>query len=174
MLVSDNKERIEKVRFWSTQSRDKARHYEHSELGYNYRMSNIVAGIGRGQLRVLDQRIEKKKYIFEYYRRELGQLDGVSFMPINEWNEPNCWLSCITLSGRVRPIDIIEALEAENIESRPIWKPMHLQPYYKGRDFIGSGVSDGIFENGVCLPSDTKMTDEDLDRVCGIIKGLWK
>lgn len=174
MLVSDNKERIEKVRFWSTQSRDKARHYEHSELGYNYRMSNIVAGIGRGQLRVLDQRIEKKKYIFEYYRRELGQLDGVSFMPINEWNEPNCWLSCITLSGRVRPIDIIEALEAENIESRPIWKPMHLQAYYKGRDFIGSGVSDGIFENGVCLPSDTKMTDEDLDRVCGIIKGLWK
>ena len=174
MLVSDNKERIEKVRFWSTQSRDKARHYEHSELGYNYRMSNIVAGIGRGQLRVLDRRIEKKKYIFEYYRRELGQLDGVSFMPINEWNEPNCWLSCITLSGRVRPIDIIEALEAENIESRPIWKPMHLQPYYKGRDFIGSGVSDGIFENGVCLPSDTKMTDEDLDRVCGIIKGLWK
>ena len=173
MLVSDNKERIEKVRFWSTQSRDKARHYEHSELGYNYRMSNIVAGIGRGQLRVLDQRIEKKKYIFEYYRRELGQLDGVSFMPINEWNEPNCWLSCITLSGRVRPIDIIEALEAENIESRPIWKPMHLQPYYKGRDFIGSGVSDGIFENGVCLPSDTKMTDEDLERVCGIIRNLW-
>lgn len=174
MLVSDNKERIEKVRFWSTQSRDKARHYEHSELGYNYRMSNIVAGIGRGQLRVLDQRIEKKKYIFEYYRRELGQLDGVSFMPINEWNEPNCWLSCITLSGRVRPIDIIEALEAENIESRPIWKPMHLQPYYKGRDFIGSGVSDAIFENGVCLPSDTKMTDDDLERVCGIIRGLWK
>ena len=173
MLVSDNKERIEKVRFWSTQARDKARHYEHSELGYNYRMSNIVAGIGRGQLRVLDQRIEKKKYIFEYYRRELGQLDGVSFMPINEWNEPNCWLSCITLSGRVRPIDIIEALEAENIESRPIWKPMHLQPYYKGRDFIGSGVSDGIFENGVCLPSDTKMTDEDLERVCGIIRNLW-
>ena len=173
MLVSDNKERIEKVRFWSTQSRDKARHYEHSELGYNYRMSNIVAGIGRGQLRVLDQRIEKKKYIFEYYRRELGQLDGVSFMPINEWNEPNCWLSCITLSGRVRPIDIIEALEAENIESRPIWKPMHMQPYYKDRDFIGSGVSGDIFENGVCLPSDTKMTDEDLERVCGIIRNLW-
>jgi len=173
MLVSDNKERIEKVRFWSTQSRDKARHYEHSELGYNYRMSNIVAGIGRGQLRVLDQRIEKKKYIFEYYRRELGQLDGVSFMPINEWNEPNCWLSCITLSGRVRPIDIIEALEAENIESRPIWKPMHMQPYYKDRDFIGSGVSGDIFENGVCLPSDTKMTDEDLERVCDIIRNLW-
>ena len=174
MLVSGNRERIEKVRFWATQARDRARHYQHSELGYNYRMSNIVAGIGRGQLKVLDRRIEKKRYIFDYYRRELGQLDGISFMPINEWNEPNCWLTCITLSGRVRPIDIIEALEADNIESRPIWKPMHLQPYYQDRDFIGSGVSDAIFENGVCLPSDTKMTDDDLERVCGIIRGLWK
>ncbi|HOA56123.1 MAG TPA: DegT/DnrJ/EryC1/StrS family aminotransferase [Clostridiales bacterium] len=103
----------------------------------------------------------------------MGQLDGISFMPINEWNEPNCWLTGITLGGRVRPIDIIEALEADNIESRPIWKPMHLQPYYQGRDFIGRGVSDAIFENGVCLPSDTKMTDEDLERVCRIIRGLW-
>lgn len=94
-------------------------------------------------------------------------------MPINEWNEPNCWLTGITLGGRVRPIDIIEALEADNIESRPIWKPMHLQPYYQGRGFIGRGVSDAIFENGVCLPSDTKMTDEDLERVCRIIRGLW-
>lgn len=174
MLVSDNEERIAKVRFWSTQSRDKARHYQHSELGYNYRMSNIVAGIGRGQLKVLDDRVKKKQYIFSYYRRELGELEGVQFMPINEWNEPNCWLSCMTVRGRVKPIDIMEALEKENIESRPIWKPMHLQPYYQDRDFIGSGVSDAIFENGVCLPSDTKMTDDDLERVCGIIRGLWK
>ena len=173
ILVSDNEERIAKVRFWSTQSRDPARHYEHSELGYNYRMSNIVAGIGRGQLKVLHKRIEKKRYIFEYYKRELGSLDGVKMMPINEWNEPNCWLTCITLSGKVRPLDIMEALEAENIESRPIWKPMHLQPFYKGYDFIGSGVSEEIFENGVCLPSDTKMSDEDLDRIVKIIKGLW-
>jgi len=173
MLVSNNREMIEKVRFWSTQSRDRARHYQHSELGYNYRMSNVLAGIGRGQLRVLDQRVRKKRYIFDFYRHELGQLDDISFMPINEWNEPNCWLTCITLGGRVRPIDIIEALEADNIESRPIWKPMHLQPYYQGRDFIGRGVSDAIFENGVCLPSDTKMTDEDLERVCRIIRGLW-
>ena len=93
MLVSDNEERIAKVRFWATQSRDKARHYQHSELGYNYRMSNIVAGIGRGQLKVLDQRVAKKKYIFEFYKRELGELHGVEFMPINEWNEPNYWLS---------------------------------------------------------------------------------
>jgi len=174
MLVSDNEERIAKVRFWATQARDKARHYQHSELGYNYRMSNIVAGIGRGQLKVLDQRIAKKKYIFEFYKRELGELDGVEFMPINEWNEPNYWLSCITLNGQVRPIDIIEALEKENIESRPIWKPMHMQPFYDACDFIGEGVSEKIFENGVCLPSDTKMTDEDLERVCEVIKGLWK
>jgi len=174
MLVSNNEERIAKVRFWSTQARDRARHYQHSELGYNYRMSNIVAGIGRGQLKVLDKRIEKKKYIFEFYKRELGNLEGIEFMPINEWNKPNYWLSCITLSGSVRPIDIIEALEKENIESRPIWKPMHLQPFYEKYDYIGGDVSDKLFENGLCLPSDTKMTDEDLDRVCRVIKKLWE
>lgn len=173
MLVSNNEERIAKVRFWATQARDKARHYQHSELGYNYRMSNIVAGIGRGQLKVLDQRIAKKKYIFEFYRRELSQLDGVEFMPINNWNDPNYWLTCIILNGKVRPLDIIIELENENIESRPIWKPMHLQPFYKGFDFIGEGISNEIFENGVCLPSDTKMTDDDLYRVCSIIKRLW-
>lgn len=174
MLVSDNEERIAKVRFWATQARDKARHYQHSELGYNYRMSNIVAGIGRGQLKVLDKRIAKKKYIFEFYKRELGELEDVKFMPENEWDKPNYWLTCITLSGKVKPIDIIEALEKDNIESRPIWKPMHMQPFYEGYDFIGGDVARSIFENGVCLPSDTKMTDDDLNRVCGIIKGLWK
>lgn len=174
MLVSDNEERIKKVRFWSTQSRDVARHYQHSELGYNYRMSNVVAGIGRGQLKVLDQRVAKKKYIFEFYKRELGELEGVKFMPINEWNEPNYWLSCITLNGDVKPIDIMEALEKENIESRPIWKPMHMQPFFAEYDYVGGDVSEKLFENGVCLPSDTKITDEDLERVCGIIKSLWK
>lgn len=173
MLVSDSEERISKVRFWATQARDKARHYQHSEIGYNYRMSNILAGIGRGQLKVLDQRIAKKKYIFEFYRHELGKLDGIKLMPINEWNEPNYWLTCITLNGRIKPMDIILALEKENIESRHIWKPMHIQPVFKDCDFIGSGVSEKIFENGVCLPSDTKMTDDDLIRVCSIIKGLW-
>jgi dTDP-4-amino-4,6-dideoxygalactose transaminase len=173
MLVSDNEERIAKVRFWATQARDKARHYQHSELGYNYRMSNVVAGIGRGQLKVLDQRIAKKKYLFEFYKRELGGLEGIKFMPINEWNEPNYWLTCITLSGKVRTIDIIEALERENIESRPIWKPMHLQPVFESYDFIGGGISEQIFENGICLPSDTKMTDEDLERVCDVIRDLW-
>ncbi|MFZ2462163.1 MAG: aminotransferase class I/II-fold pyridoxal phosphate-dependent enzyme [Caldibacillus thermoamylovorans] len=173
MLVSDNEERIAKVRFWATQSRDKARHYQHSELGYNYRMSNIVAGIGRGQLKVLDERVAKKRYIFEYYKRELGNLDGIEFMPSNEWNEPNYWLSTIVLNSKVRPIDLIEALGEENIESRPVWKPMHLQPYFEKYDFIGTGIAEKLFENGVCLPSDTKMTNEDLERVCNIIKELW-
>lgn len=174
MLVSDNEEKIAKVRFWATQARDKARHYQHSELGFNYRMSNIVAGIGRGQLKVLDDRAAKKKYIFEFYKRELGAIQGISFMPDNEWNRPNYWLSCITLNDtKVKPLDIMEALEAENIESRPIWKPMHMQPFFEKYDYIGSDVSQKLFENGVCLPSDTKMTDEDLYRICRIIKGLF-
>jgi len=174
MLVSNNEERIAKARFWATQSRDQAMHYQHSELGYNYRMSNIVAGIGRGQLKVLARRVAEKRHIFEYYKRELSQLEGIEMMPINEWNEPNCWLTCITLRGKVRPLDIMKKLETEQIESRPIWKPMHMQPFYKKYDFIGEGVSEDIFENGVCLPSDTNMTDDDQKRIIGIIKGLWK
>lgn len=174
MLVSNNKERIDKVRFWATQSRDKARYYQHSELGFNYRMSNVVAGIGRGQLKVLDKRIKRKREIYDFYKLELEPLEGVEMMPINEWNEPNCWLSCMTLSGKIRPLDIMEALEKENIESRPIWKPMHLQPFFKDYDFIGEGVAERIFENGICLPSDTKITDEDLKRIVKIIKGLWR
>ena len=173
MLVSNNEEKIKKVRFWSTQSRDAARHYQHSELGFNYRMSNVVAGIGRGQLKVLEQRVDKKKYIFEFYKRELGSLEGVEFMPINDWNEPNYWLSVMTLNGSVRPLDVMEALEKENIESRPVWKPMHMQPFFAEYDYVGSDVSEKLFENGVCLPSDTKMTYEDLERIYSIIKGLW-
>jgi len=173
MLVSDNEERISKVRFWATQSRDKARHYQHSELGYNYRMSNVVAGIGRGQLKVLNNRIQQKKHIFEYYKSEFKDIDNIEFMPINGCNNPNYWLSCITLKGKIKPIDIMEALEKENIESRPIWKPMHMQPFFEKYDFIGEEISENIFENGVCLPSDTKMTDEDLMRICNIIKKLW-
>lgn len=173
MLVSDNKERIAKTRFWATQSRDSARHYQHSELGFNYRMSNVVAGIGRGQLKVLDQRVEKKRYIYQFYKRELEHLDGVEMMPTNEWDEPNYWLSSMTLKGNVRPIEIMEALEKENIEARPIWKPMHKQPYFEKYNFVGTDVSEQLFENGVCLPSDTKMTDQDLEKVVKIIKNLW-
>ncbi|WP_148630473.1 DegT/DnrJ/EryC1/StrS aminotransferase family protein [Bacillus sp. E214] len=173
MLVSDNVERVAKARFWATQSRDQARHYQHSELGFNYRMSNVVAGIGRGQLKVLDQRVEKKRYIFEYYKCELGELDGVQFTPGNDWDAPNYWLSSMTLSGKIRPIDVMDALDKENIESRPVWKPMHMQPFFEMYDFVGSDVAEKLFKNGICLPSDTKMTDEDLKRVCSIIKGLF-
>src|SRR5699024_6163009 len=173
MLVSDNEERVGRTRFWATQSRDKARHYQHSELGFNYRMSNVVAGIGRGQLKVLDQRVEKKRYIYEYYKRELSGLEDVEFMPSNDWDYPNYWLSSMTLNGKVRPNDLIDALEAKNIEARPVWKPMHKQPYFEEYDFVGKDVAEKLFENGVCLPSDTKMTDEDLIRVCVVVKGLW-
>lgn len=173
MLVSNNEEKINKVRFWATQARDQARHYQHSELGFNYRMSNVAAGIGRGQLKVLEKRVERKKYIFEYYKRELGLLPGVEFMPLNDWNTPNYWLSCMVLRGKVRPLDIMEALDRENIESRPIWKPMHMQPFFARYDFIGTNVAEKLFENGVCLPSDTKMTDGDLRRVVEAIKRLW-
>lgn len=174
MLVSNNEERIAKSRFWATQSRDQARHYQHSELGYNYRMSNVVAGIGRGQLKVLDDRVEKKNYIYNFYKSQLSDLKGVKFMPDNEWDEANYWLSAMTLTGTVRPYDVMDALERENIESRPVWKPMHLQPYFEKYDFVGTDVSEELFENGVCLPSDTKITDEQLERVVKIIRGLWK
>jgi len=173
MLVSNKEEKIAKARFWATQSRDQAIHYQHSELGFNYRMSNVVAGIGRGQLKVLDQRVEKKRAIFAYYKKELEGLEGIEFMPSNDWDAPNYWLSSIILTGNVRPLDIMKALEKENIESRPVWKPMHMQPFFEKYDFVGSDVSENLFRNGVCLPSDTKMTDEDLERVCKVIKGLW-
>ncbi len=181
MLVSNNEEGIAKVRFWSTQARDKARHYEHTELGYNYRMSNIVAGIGRGQLRVLEGRIAKKKEIFETYKEAFKEIEDIEMMPVCEYGKPNYWLTTITLSenSKVKPLDIILALEKENIESRPIWKPMHIQPYYKEYDFYSHNdedevsVSEDIFNRGVCLPSDTKMSDHDMDRVIGIIKNLF-
>lgn len=173
MLVSNNETAIKKSRFWATQARDQARHYQHSEIGYNYRMSNVVAGIGRGQLKVLDQRINKKQEIYNYYKQELSQLEGINFMPINDWNKPNCWLTSITLSGEIKPTQLMDALAEENIESRPVWKPMHLQPVFEQYDYVGSNVGQRLFETGVCLPSDTKMTDNDLVRVVKVIKGLW-
>lgn len=181
MLVSNNEEGIAKVRFWSTQARDKARHYEHTELGYNYRMSNIVAGIGRGQLRVLEDRIAKKKEIFETYKEAFKDIEDIEMMPVCEYGKPNYWLTTITLSenSKVKPLDIILALEKENIESRPIWKPMHIQPYYKEYEFYSHNdeeeisVSEDIFNRGVCLPSDTKMIKEEQERVIKIIKELF-
>lgn len=180
MLVSDNEEKIAKVRFWATQSRDKARHYQHSEIGYNYRMSNVVAGIGRGQLKILEQRIAKKKEIFETYKQAFKDIEEIEMQPVSEDEKSNYWLSVLTLkqNSKVKPLDIMEALEKENIESRPVWKPMHMQPVFEKYDFIQENeneksVSEDIFERGVCLPSDTKNTKEDMDRIIGIIKKLF-
>jgi len=174
MLVSKNKEHIEKVRFWATQSRDKARHYQHSEIGYNYRMSNVLAGIGRGQMKVLDERVKRKQEIFNYYRERLKGISDITFMPINDWNSPNCWLSSITLIGSVRPNHIIESLNEENIESRPLWKPMHRQPVFEMYDFVGANVADTLFRNGICLPSDTKMNITVQKTVIERILGLYR
>jgi dTDP-4-amino-4,6-dideoxygalactose transaminase len=169
----DAKRRAQKVRFWSTQSRDPARHYQHSEIGYNYRMSNIVAGIGRGQLKVLDKRVDKKRYEFTYYKKALYDLPGIELAPMigDPYVRNNCWLSVAQLSGNVSPDMIIDALSAKNIESRPVWKPMHMQPVFAGCDYFDNGaVSQKLFENGVCLPSDTKMHDRDLEKIVSIVR----
>ena len=174
MLVSNNEEKIEKAKFWATQAREQARHYEHKEIGYNYRLSNVLAGIGRGQLKVLNQRVKKKTEIYKYYKKNLKDINEISFMPANEWDLPNYWLSAITLHGDIRPVDVIEALEKENIEARPLWKPMHKQPVFEQYDYIGEDVAENLFETGLCLPSDTKMTEEELERTVTIIKGIFK
>lgn len=136
-------------------------------------MSNVVAGIGRGQLKVLEKRVNKKREIFNYYKNSLSDLDDLSMMPQNDFERCNFWLSVIQLKGKVRPFDVMIALENENIESRPVWKPMHLQPFYRNYDLFGSDVSESLFHNGVCLPSDTKMTIEEQDSVIKVIRNLW-
>ena len=179
MLVSSDEQIVNKARFWSTQSKDPARHYQHSEIGYNYRMSNVLAGIGRGQIQVLEERIKKKKEIFDIYKEAFKDIDDIEMMPENEEERSNYWLSTITLkdNSKVKPLDIIERLEKENIESRPVWKPMHLQPVFEKYDFIqikdGISVGEDLFERGVCLPSDTKMTKNDMNRIIKIIKDLF-
>ena len=179
MLVSNNENAIKKAKFWATQSRENERHYEHLELGFNYRMSNIVAGIGRGQLKKLDERIEQKKAIYETYKNEFKDIEDIEMMPVCDYGKPNYWLSVITLKeeSKVKPLDIILALEKENIESRPVWKPMHLQPFYKEYKFVsnveGKSVAEDLFNRVLCLPSDTKMSKEDMDRIIKIIKELF-
>lgn len=142
-------------------------------------MSNIVAGIGRGQLKVLDLRIKQKTNIYNRYKEGFKEISDIEMQPILADTKPNHWLSVITLkeNSKVKPLDIMETLEKENIESRPVWKPMHMQPVFKENDFIKvkeNAVSEDLFERGVCLPSDTKMTEEEQDRVIEIIKNLWK
>ena len=174
MMVSKNEEYTKKSLFLATQAREPERHYEHKEIGYNYRMSNICAGIGRGQLKVLDERISKKKYIYESYKKAFENIDDIEMMPLYE--TPNYWLSVMTIKegSSIKPIDIMEKLEKENIESRPVWKPMHMQPVFKDYKFFSDlkegSVSEDLFNRGVCLPSDTNMIDEDLERVIDLVK----
>ena len=176
MLMSDEEDDIKKARFWSTQSRDPAPHYQHSEIGYNYRMSNIVAGIGRGQLIHLNEHRELKKVIYERYRTELSNLP-VKMNPYEECSEPNFWLSCMTIEdSTVAPEEIRIALDEHNIECRPIWKPMHLQPVFADCDYINvndCNVGSDIFERGLCLPSDIKMTADEQMKVIEIIKSRF-
>jgi dTDP-4-amino-4,6-dideoxygalactose transaminase len=173
MLASEDPALIEHARKLSQQARDPAPHYEHSEIGYNYRMSNILAAIGRGQLRVLDERVAAKRRIFEHYHELLGDLPGITFMPEAPTGRCNRWLTVIliepeqfgTTSDQVRL-----ALEAENIESRPVWKPMHLQPVFRHCRIRGGSVSERLFRLGLCLPSGTAMTPSDIERVASIVR----
>ncbi|MBB6624659.1 DegT/DnrJ/EryC1/StrS family aminotransferase [Clostridium gasigenes] len=179
MIVSNNSKGIEKAKFWAAQSREDYPYYYHEELGYNYRMSNVVAGIGRGQLRVLDERIAKKKQMFETYKEAFKDINEIEMMPICEYGNSNYWLSCITLKdeSKIKPTDIMEVLAKNNIEARHIWNPMHKQPYYEKFKFFShieeGSVSEDIFKRGLCLPSDTKNTDKDMKRIISLIKELF-
>jgi dTDP-4-amino-4,6-dideoxygalactose transaminase len=188
--TADAKEQAKKVLYLATQAREPARWYQHTCIGYNYRMSNIVAGIGRGQLKVLDERIQKKREIFNVYKEEIGNMEGVSMMPMLEYSRCNCWLTAIRLSdaAKISPMELMDALAADDVESRPVWKPMHLQPVFAGCDFItaedtdlhiineengaDNSIAGRLFNEGVCLPSDTKMDEEDMSRICDVIKRL--
>ena len=174
MLLSDRKEWIDQARFLATQARDPAPHYQHSHIGYNYRMSNLLAALGRGQLAHLDEKVEIRRRTFRAYEGALGRLPGLQFMPEAPYGTATRWLTCLTLDatafGATRE-EVRLALEAENIESRPIWKPMHLQPVFADCRYVGRGVSDAIFADGLCLPSGSDLTDDDLARVIGLVRG---
>ncbi len=182
MLVSDDEDAIKKARFWATQAREPARHYEHKEIGYNYRMSNIVAGIGRGQMLTLEEHIAKKRAIYTAYKEAFSDIPALRMNPIPADCDANCWLSCVTIADGcpVTPNQVMDALEQDNIESRPIWKPMHLQPVFAGCDFVRAAdagstvVSEDVFEHGVCLPSDIKNTPEDMERVITRVRSLFR
>ena len=172
MLLSDNRELIERARFLASQARDPAPHYQHSSLGFNYRMSNVLAAIGRGQLRALPERIAARRRNFDFYSRELGTVPGIEFMPRQEHGSGNHWLTCITIDptefGATRE-DVRLSLEAHNIEARPVWKPLHMQPVFAGYRVRGGHRSAEIFEHGLCLPSGSNLCQADLERICSLI-----
>jgi pyridoxal phosphate-dependent aminotransferase EpsN len=180
MLVSEDEALVEHARKLATQARDPAPHYEHSEIGYNYRMSNVLAGIGRGQLRVLGDRVEARRRNFAFYQEALGNLPGIEFMPEAPWGTHSRWLTCLTIDPQAFGADrekVRLALEGENIEARPVWKPMHLQPVFASYEAAGGAVAKELFERGLCLPSGSNLTEADLQRVvngvrnCCILSG---
>ena len=177
MLVSSDGEMIRKARFLATQARDPAPHYEHSTIGYNYRMSNILAAVGRGQLKVIEERIAARRRNFELYGKALKGVPGISFMPEAAYGRSNRWLTCITVEpeefGASRE-DIRLALEAENIEARPVWKPMHLQPVFVSCRKRRGDTAAEIFAKGLCLPSGSNLREEDINRVSAIVRGCRK
>ncbi len=177
MLVTNDGSVARMARFLATQARDPAPHYEHSQIGYNYRLSNLLAAVGRGQLSVLESRVEKRRENFAFYRQALGDLPGISFMPEPDTCRSTRWLTCIVVNpdefGATRE-DIRLALEAENIESRPLWKPMHLQPVFHDCPMFGGAVSARLFADGLCLPSGSNLADADRDRVVQIVRSAGR
>ena len=176
-LLSNDKNVAEKARFLATQARDAAPHYQHSEIGYNYRMSNICAGIGRGQMEVIDARVAARRANFDFYQANLGHIEGLVFQPEAAGSFSNRWLSCFTLdpahSGGINREDIRVALDAQNIESRPLWKPMHLQPVFADAPYFGGGVCEKLFDDGLCLPSGSNLEASDLQRVVDEIQQVF-
>lgn len=168
MLVSENKEWIEKARFYSTQAKEPFVHYEHIEYGYNYRMSNVLAAIGVAQMEVIEERVAQKREIFEWYKEFLGDNQDISLMPELENSRGNRWLTALTFEN-TNPIKVMQALEEINVESRPLWKPMHAQPLFKSAKSIIDGTSDNLYTNGLCVASSTTMTRSDVKMICDII-----
>jgi UDP-N-acetylbacillosamine transaminase len=169
MLVSNNSEWIQKAKFLSTQAKEPYLHYEHKEYGYNYRMSNVLAAIGVAQMEVLDKRVQRRREIFDIYKQELGCIDEINFMPEISNSQGNRWLSAITFES-TNPLSVIEYLDKNSIESRPLWKPMHMQPLFKDAQAIIDGTSQKLYEKGLCLPSGSSMSDDEVVMVCDKIK----
>lgn len=177
MLVSPNADLIAHARKLATQARDFAPHYQHSEIGYNYRLSNILAAIGRGQLKLLSERVAARRQNFDFYLETLGQLPGIQFMPEAPWGEHSRWLTTLTIDPQQFGVDretVRLALEAENIESRPLWKPMHLQPIFAPYEVVGGAVSADLFEKGLCLPSGSNLTQAERTNIVEIITSLCR
>ncbi|QIW81464.1 DegT/DnrJ/EryC1/StrS family aminotransferase [Bacillus tequilensis] len=178
MLVSDDEAAIEKARFLASQARDPAVHYQHSQIGHNYRLSNILAGVGIAQLEVLDERVEKRRAIFTRYKHALGHINGVRFMPEHAAGVSNRWLTTLTLDNGLSPYDAVQRLAEENIEARPLWKPLHTQPLFKSSLFYShedtGSICDDLFKRGICLPSGSNLTEEEQDRVIDVLVHLFQ